>query len=186
MVVAPFPFDAYTALDLQESGPDQHAIAVALRDGIALMPADYRCTALGVTADGDFLAMRFGIYRAGQLVGALWLGGHVAGPGHTYDEARVYARICPGPVPGCEAEFWKPAVVVEFVRRLLVAPVLTREGGSVQLLGVDYAYDPEREDDTPGSLLAGIDAAAIADPAFAIARTPLATGGFDHRVTLAP
>ena len=186
MIVEPFTFDAYTARDFQAVRPaQQRAIARALRDGMFLIPAAYKCSALGLTPDGDYVAIRLGVYSGRTLVGAWWLGGHVAAQGHTAANAKLYARLCPGPVTGHEATSWTGTAALLFVKHLLHNVLPTREGGTVQFVGFDYAFDPAHPDN-PGSLLSDIDATAAADTGLRVARTTLASGVPDNRWTLAP
>jgi hypothetical protein len=187
MIVEPFSFGAYTAKDLQDVGPrDQLAIGRALRDGIFLIPAEYKCTALGLSCDGDYEVIRLGVYSGDALIGAWWLGAHEAAEGHTAEDARVYSRLCPGPVPGHEAEFWTGAMAMAFVKHLFHHVLSTRSGGTVRFVGFDYALNPEQTAGTPAHLLADIDALAEADPELQVTRTPLESGGFDNRWTLCP
>jgi hypothetical protein len=187
MIVEPFPFGAYTARDLQDVAPrEQLAIGRALRDGLFLMPAEYKCEALGLSVDGDYVALRLGVYSGSTLIGGWWLGSHEAAAGHTMESARVYSRLCPGPVPGHEAEFWTGEVALLFVKHLLHNTLQVRGGAVAQFVGFDYALNPNQVAGSPASILADIDALAKVDPELQVQRTPLATGGFDNRWTLAP
>jgi hypothetical protein len=187
VIVEPFTFGAYTVRDFRDAGPrEQAAIGRAIRDGLFLIPVEYKCGALALAVDGDYTQIRLGVYRGKTLIGAWWLGAHEAAPGHTKTDAKLYTRPCPGMVPGHEVEFWNAPMVLQFVRHLFRNPLRVRGGGTIQFVGFDYALDSRQPADSPVAMLREIDVLASADRDLVVERRKITRSLSDNRWTLCP
>lgn len=153
MIIEPFePFVTlgYLFTDIQDLDTnDRRLVAIALRDGLQQIEGGDRCAAFGMDPDGEYPIMIFGVKRAGNLVGAWWIGCNEKLPGSTPTDILLRSVPHPGWVPGNFDNFFNATETVKIGKQILNKSLSVRGGGTVTVKEFTFTSDTANPDFGP-------------------------------------
>ena len=183
MIIEPFRFAAFRVVDNRDlSEKEQRIVTNGIRDGFAQFPKEYQCEFLKSDTEGDYQIMRFAVFRNTDLIGTWWMGCNIAGRGHTNDNAKIFSRPSPGIIQRHIAVFWRGPVIIQLAKHMLSNVLPTRTGGTLEVLGFDFANDAKFDNiHGVGNIALDVNDRVRLDPFLNVVPSPL--GGKDNRVT---
>lgn len=183
-VIEPFRFDAFSFRDVWTLTERlQMGATAALRNGIDIMPDEFKCEFISKDPDGTFPIIRLAAFNASdQLVGAFWLGCNSTDRAHTARAARIFTRPAPGPILRHVREFWDADLFVALMKHLLLLPLPTEAGGTVTFVGFDYVRDARVAPIGLATIHGEVDSRLVADSDVTKRADPLPSGAVDVRI----